>query len=107
MVPAVDGGSAGVTLVVREAALRAMISELESAQRDLTTRVDGIRDQVRGRVTKWGAGTASRSAHDDFDRRFAASVQEMSAALGRLRAALEDVLKLAHQSEVDATVIMS
>ncbi|GAB78169.1 hypothetical protein SAMN05421595_0690 [Austwickia chelonae] len=101
------GGGGGFTLVVHEQALRAVITELEDAQRDLTTRVDGIRDQVRGRVSKWGDGTQSRSAHDDFDRRFSASVQEMSAALGRLKAALDDVAALAHQTEVDATVIMS
>ncbi|WP_116115982.1 hypothetical protein [Austwickia chelonae] len=100
------GGGTGRRLVVHVASLDALENALKTAERDLTAEIEEMRSAVRNRIARWGASTASRQAHDDFDRRFARATEGLAASAAELKRAVADLRELAHSAEVRAVAII-
>lgn len=94
------------TLVIRFGELDTMVAALVTAHDAIVEQVGTLRGDVDDLLVGWAADTASRQAQLGYDRRLATGVEDLTAALESVRAALATVSEDAHDAEVRNVAIM-
>lgn len=94
-------------LVVLQASLTAMASEIKTAHTAFTEQIDALVTRVNAATEAWDEQTASRAAEMDYQRRLRDGVDRLNGHLAALEAAITQVAADAHETEVENVALVS
>ncbi|MBC7633923.1 hypothetical protein [Aeromicrobium sp.] len=94
------------SLVVHQGSLDEMTAAMTQAHDTITTQVQSALDKVNAEIAAWSPATTSRAAEMNHQQKLRDGVERLTAALEKVRAALDTVAESARDTEVKNVAIV-
>jgi len=95
------------SLVVHFAALDALVNAMQATHDEILATVHSTLQRVDAETSGWAPDTASRAAQTAYQRKLQGGVDQLCAALAKVRSSLETVRADAHDTEVRNVAVVS